>query len=284
MLFPACASGAGPMVETFARLALDTDLEVIEVGPINDRAVRRDVAQIGRAARVDLVSCGQMRILSEQLDLGAIDEGARQKALQTLHAELEAAIELGAGTLTVVSGPDPGSALREQAMRQLGRSLQELCDRAAGASIQILIEPQDRDVQCKALIGPTSEAMELYRQVGRRNFGLLIDHSHMALLQERPVKTLPAAREALRHVHIGNCVLDKASRLYGDQHPPYGCAAGAYSTTQLAEFLRVLLDIAFLNTRQRPVVSFEIKPPTPQAAELVLSGAKRSLRRAWLEV
>jgi sugar phosphate isomerase/epimerase len=233
---------------------------------------------------VDLVCCGQMRMLNEQLDLGAIDEGARQKALQSLHAELDTAVELGAGTLTVVSGPDPGAAVRDQAVRQLARSLQELCDRAAGASIQILIEPQDRDVQCKALIGPTKDAMALYRQVGRRNFGLLIDHSHMALLGERPVRTLPAARDALRHVHIGNCVLDKASRLYGDQHPPYGCAAGAYSTAQIAEFLRVLLDIAFFNTRQRPVMSFEIRPPTPQAAELVLAGAKRSLRRAWLEV
>jgi sugar phosphate isomerase/epimerase len=284
MLYPACAGGEGPMAETFTRLALDPDLEVIEVGPIHDRAVRRDVAQIARAARVDLVSCGQMRILDEHLDLGAIDEGARQKALQALHAELDAAVELGAGTLTVVSGPDPGPGLRDQAVRQLSRSLHELCDRAAGGSVQILIEPQDRDMQCKALIGPTSDAMELYRQVGRSNFGLLIDHSHMALLGERPVKVLPAAREAVRHVHIGNCVLDKASRLYGDQHPPYGCRAGTYGTVQLAEFLRVLLDIAFFNTRQRPVMSFEIRPPSPQAAELVLAGAKRSLRTAWLEV
>jgi sugar phosphate isomerase/epimerase len=284
MLFPACATGAGPVVETFARLAVDTDLEVIEVGPIQDRSVRHEVAQVARTARVDLVSCGQARILADKLDLGSLDEATRQKALHALHAELDAAIELGAGTLTIASGPDPGSTRRDQAIAQLARSLQELCDRAASASMQILIEPQDRDVECKALVGPTADAMELYRQVGRRNFGLLIDHAHMALLGERPLRVLPAAREGLRHVHIGNCVLDKASRLYGDQHPPYGCAAGVYDATQLAELLRVLLDIGFLNTRQRPVVSFEIKPVAAQTEELVLAGAKRSLRSAWLEV
>ena len=106
----------------------------------------------------------------------------------------------------------------------------------------------------------------------------------MTLLGERPVKILPLARECLRHVHIGNCVLDKASRLYGDQHVPYGYAAGANDTAQLAEFLRVLLDIGLFNTRQRPVMSFEIKPTAPQTAELVLAGAKRALRAAWLEV
>lgn len=284
MLFPACAGGAGPIVDTFSRLALDADLEVVEVGPVDDRAVRLDLAQIAHAGRLDLVSCAQVRMLHQQIDLGALDETVRQNALRHLLADLDRAVELGASTLTLISGADPGPTDRSQALARLARSLQELCDRAAAAHIQILLEPLDREIDRKALLGPTADAVELYRQVGCRNFGLLIDHSYLGLLNERPVRSLPLARECLRHVHIGNCVLDKASRLYGDQHPPYGCAAGTNDTAQLAEFLRVLLDIGFFNTRQRPVMSFEIKPPGAQPAELILAGAKRSLRAAWLDV
>ena len=49
----------------------------------------------------------------------------------------------------------------------------------------------------------------------------------------------------------------------------------------MVEFLRVLLDIGFLNTENPPVVSFEVKPFGDEEPELVIANAKRTLNEAW---
>lgn len=283
MLFPQCAEGNGPLVETFLQLASDVDLDVIEVGHVGDPAVRRDMAAIARAARVDVVVAAHPRLLAERLDPAALTGPDRQKALAALVAELDAAAELGASSFSLLSGFDPGEAARPQAISQLIKTLGEVCDQAAQRHMQVLLEPFHHDGDRKALVGPTATAVEVHRQVGRRNFGLLLDLSHMAMQGERPVRALPLARECVRHVHVGNCVLASGTR-YAEQHPPFGCTDGVTNVPQLAEFLRVLLDIGFFNTRSRPVMSFEIGPAGPLGPQLALAGAKRSVRTAWLEV
>jgi len=284
MLFPECMAGEGPIVETFARLASDPDLDVVEVGRIKQRSVRRQVGQIARSANLEIACAAQPRLLAERLNLGSTSQSERQAAVKAVCEEMEAAVELGAKTLALLSGPDPGPAQRDEAKRRLVQSLQEICDKASQAGMQVLLEPFDRDVDKKALIGPTAEAVEISSRLERTNFGLLLDLSHLPLLGERPLRALPLARECLRHVHVGNCVLEAENELYGDQHPPFGWPGGANGLAELAEFLRVLVDIGFFSSRSRPVVSFEIKPAPGQSPELALAGAKRLLRAAWLEV
>lgn len=283
MLFPQCAAGEGPIVETFAQLASDPDLDVIEVGRVSQRSARRQIAEIAQTGGIQIACAAQPRILADRMDLGSAVESERQRAVKAVCEEIEAAVELRAKSLSLLSGPDPGPTNRDEAKRHLIRSLQEISEKASQAGLQILLEPFDREVDKKALIGPTAEAVDLWVRVERDNFGLMLDLSHLPLLGERPLRALPIARECLQHVHVGNCVLDRTNALYGDQHPPFGWPGGANGLAEVAEFLRVLVDIGFFCSRSRPTVSFEIKPTAAQSAELVLAGAKRMLRAAWLE-
>jgi len=284
MLYPECIGGEGPIAETIARLACDRDIEVVEVGLIRDPAVRREVAAVAQAAGLTLVYAAQPMMLQESLNPASSDASVRAQAVRRLLEGLDVAGELGAAAFAMMSGPDPGPSARTEAVRHLAESIRAICDKAAEAGISVVLEPFDREVDRKALIGPTIEAVEVWRRVERANFGLLIDLSHLPLLGERPRDVLPLVRECLVHTHIGNCVTKVASPLYGDQHPPFGVPEGENSVAQIAEFLRVLLDLGYLNTRSRPVVSFEVRPPDGAEAAIVLAGAKRFLRAAWLEV
>ncbi|MDU5261626.1 MAG: sugar phosphate isomerase/epimerase, partial [Clostridium celatum] len=50
---------------------------------------------------------------------------------------------------------------------------------------------------------------------------------------------------------------------------------------ELADYLRLLLKINFLNKENRPIVSFEVKPYGNEDSEIVIANAKRTLNLAW---
>jgi len=134
------------------------------------------------------------------------------------------------------------------------------------------------------LAGPTAEAVTLAQHLREKHpsFGLMIDLSHLPLLGETPQASLTAAKDVLVHVHIGNCVLrDPAHPAYGDNHPRFGCEGGENGASELAEFLRTLLDIGYLDPAHRRGVSFEVKPMPGESSSVVIANAKRTLAAAW---
>jgi len=44
------------------------------------------------------------------------------------------------------------------------------------------------------------------------------------------------------------------------------------------------LDIGFLNHKNPPIVSFEVKPLSDESSEVVIANAKRVLREAWAKL
>ena len=59
MAYPACLKGEGPIVETVAQIARDPDFEVLEIGPIIDAGVRREVVAIAQQSRLALAFAAQ---------------------------------------------------------------------------------------------------------------------------------------------------------------------------------------------------------------------------------
>jgi len=117
------------------------------------------------------------------------------------------------------------------------------------------------------------------------NFGLLVDLSHLPLLNETPTQAIMPVKDYLVHAHIGNCVLrDEKHPAYGDQHPRFGIEEGENDIEELAAFLKILLDIGFLNIKNPPIVSFEVKPLSDETPEVVIANAKRVLKEAWARV
>lgn len=76
-------------------------------------------------------------------------------------------------------------------------------------------------------------------------------------------------------------VRDPALPAYGDTHPRFGFPAGENSMDEIVKFLRVLLQTGYLNDKNPPVVSFEVKPFGVEEPELVIANAKRALNLAW---
>lgn len=68
---------------------------------------------------------------------------------------------------------------------------------------------------------------------------------------------------------------------YGDAHPRFGFSGGENDVEELVQFLKVLLDIGFLNEENPPIVSFEVKPYEDEDPEIVSANGKRTLNEAW---
>ena len=174
-------------------------------------------------------------------------------------------------------------------MNRLEKSLVELCRHAAGRGCNIVLEVFDRDIDKKALVGPADTALEIAARVKRscKNFGLLVDLSHIPLLGESPAQALLPVREHIAHIHIGNaCFTDRNDPAWGDQHPRFGYPGGANDVPEIVEFLRVLFQIGYLKAdgSTRGNVSFEIKPLPGEDAAVMIAAAKRKLGEAWAQL
>ncbi|MBM3216592.1 sugar phosphate isomerase/epimerase [Candidatus Poribacteria bacterium] len=283
MAFPDCMSGEGPILETVTRIAEDPFFNAIEITSVRDDNVRRQVKAVVDVSGMALAYAAQPVILSGKLNLNALDEDDRIRALSALRDCVDEAVELGAKSVAILSGPDPGELHRERATAILASSLQDLCDYAHPSGIGITLETFDRTIDKRALIGPSEEAVRLAELVNRGNFGLLIDLSHLPLQFESPYKALHTTQPYLVHAHIGNCVMgDRSHPAYGDLHPHFGIAGGENGVDEVAEFLQVLLDIGYLEpSEDPPLLSFEVKALPGQSAALVLANAKRTLIEAW---
>ncbi|HEX6971980.1 MAG TPA: TIM barrel protein [Limnochordia bacterium] len=289
MAFPETQKDESQLLPTLEQIAMDPAFEAIEVQPIRDRAIRRQAQAMLAAAHLTVAFCAQPLILGERYDLNAADEGLRAKAVDALKGLLEDAAEFGAEAVALMSGPDPGPEGRPAARQALRTSLVELCEHARQLGLFIVLEVFDRDVDKRALIGPTVEAVELAQAVRQSvpNFGLMLDLSHLPLQREPVQEALTQAAPYLVHAHMGNCVLSDATHpAYGDQHPRFGLPGGENDVSELAAYLRGLREIGFLGDRgaARPIVSFEVKPQPGESSALVIANAKRTLIAAWAQV
>ncbi|MBL9215699.1 MAG: sugar phosphate isomerase/epimerase [Opitutaceae bacterium] len=287
MAFPACMKGEGPVVETIRTILADPYFEVIEFTWIKDPAARAQVKRMLAASGIDARYAAHPRLLTQKLDLNSLDPAARARAVDEMKAGLDEAAELGLREYVLLSGWDVAPERRPAAMDALEQSLSTLCAYAADRGQNIVLEVFDREVDKKCLVGPAASAREIAERVKRthRNFGLLVDLSHIVLIPETPAQALLPVKEHLVHVHIGNAYIgpDRANPVWGDNHPRFGYPGGLNDVPEIAEFLRVLLQIGYLKAdgSARGAVSFEIKPVGDEDPALMLACAKRKLGEAW---
>ena len=71
---------------------------------------------------------------------------------------------------------------------------------------------------------------------------------------------------------------------YGDLHPRFGFPRGENDVNELISFLKVLMDIGYLNKKKPPIVSFEVKPFADEDPDIVIANAKRTLNEAWVRL
>lgn len=293
LAFPECKDGEGPILETLAEIVADDTFGAVEIAPIRDPRLREQARDLLGWSGLQVVYLPILPILFDNLGLASVDTERRLAARHRLHGLIDEAIEFNAPLAMVGSPPDPGPEQRLSMIERLVEDFQELCDYADTRSkhqrLHITLEPFDREIEKKRIIGPTTEAAALADAVDRQNFGLTVDLSHLPLLGETPHQAIQAAGQHLIHAHIGNCVInDPTCIFYGDFHPRFGHPEGCNDLPEVVEFLRQLGHSNYwAQARGRlnatPILSMEVKPtPTDQeTSAAILGNGKRTFMRAW---
>jgi len=284
MAFPETIRGEKGILESIRKILLDDDFQVIEVTWIKDPKVRKEAAELFDQSGIKVLYAAQPRVLLQGLNPNALNEEERKKAVEDLKKGIDEAIEIGAKGFAFLAGRDPGPEKRSEAKKQLIKTISELCDYARSREKDLMVELEifDREIDKKALIGPSREAAEIAKIVRKEhsNFGLLHDLSHLPLLGESPREALEPIKKYLTHIHIGSCVLDPSHEAYGDKHPRFQLKGSEVDVYDLRDFLETLFDIGYLGGEPK-VVSFEVSPRPGEDPELVIASSKRFLWRAW---
>jgi len=285
MAFPQAGSGEGDILDSIRMLALDTFFDAIVISWIKDDETRKATKQILDSSHLTVVYGAHPRLIPTGFNLNDLtDEENRQKALATMKEAIDEAYEMDAVSCVYLSGKYPPDRV-EEALEKLIESTRELCVYAQSkGSLKVLAEVFDHTIDKKSLIGPADLAKRYADAIAKDfdNFGLVVDLSHTPLIGETPEEAILPVKEYLVAVDLGNCVLkDPSAPLYGDKHPRFGFPGGENDVEEVVGFMKVLLDIGFLNQEDPPIVSFEVKPLPGEDPELVIANAKRTLNRAW---
>ena len=288
MAYPSTIRGEGPILETVKAIADDDYFTLIEITWIKDDEIRKQVRDLLNVGAMKIAYGAQPALLTQKLNLNAEDDLERRKAVDQIKACIDEAYFMGARGCALLAGKDPGEAERDKAKKLLVESLKELCAYSKSkGSMPIILETFDREPYGKnAVVGPTAESVAISEAVRAEylNFGLMLDLSHLPMLNESSREALTIGKDHLVHVHIGNCAIrDPAHPAYGDEHPRFGIPGGENGVEELAEFLSVLFDIGYLSSEGPKPVSFEVKPIAAlnESSETVIANAKRTLNKAW---
>lgn len=287
MAYPATMKGEGPVAETIKKVILDDYFTAIEITTVKDPAVREEVRKMLESSHMTVAYGGQPRLLTNGLNINSLDEEARQKALNNLKEGIDEAYEIGASGFAFLSG-NYDEATKEQSFEALVKSTKEICAYAKSkGNMKIALEVFDYDVDKRSLVGPADIALRYAKAVREEHpgFGLMVDLSHIPLIHETIEESLLPVKDYIIHAHIGNCVVKSPDMpAYGDVHPRFGFPNGENDVDEVVEYLRVLLQIGFLNTENPPIVSFEVKPFGDEDSDIVIANAKRTLNEAWARV
>ena len=291
MAYPQVLKGEGPILETLEKILSDNFFTAIEVTWMKDDAVLKKAKEMLASAHVAVGFGSQPPLLTQKLDLNSSIPAERKKAVDECKRSIDTAIFLNAQGVAFLSGKDPGEPQRKEAHKLLIDSLRQLCSYArskSGGRLKVILETFDRQPFGKnCLIGPSEEAVEIAKalRIEYPGFGLMLDLSHLPLLNETSKKAITTAGDYLVQAHIGNCIMkDTQHPARGDFHPRFGVPEGENDVAELTEFLKTLLETKFLDTSKPPIVSFEVAPMFGESSEIVIANAKRVLQEAWTMV
>lgn len=286
MAHPQTMKSDDDVLETLKSICMDDFFDVVEITHISDDNIRQKAKEIIDVSGMICAYGAQPRLLINGLNPNAIDENERMKAVKILKESIDEAIFMGAKGMAFLSGKYEDKT-KDMAYQALIKTTIELCEYAKSKSdIKIALEVFDFDVDKCSLIGPAQLAAKYAKEVCSQydNFGLMVDLSHLPLLRESVKESILPVKDYIIHAHLGNAVTIEGMPAFGDAHPRFGFENGSNDVPEIVEFMKFLLDIGFLNTKNPPIVSFEVKPFEHEDPRLVVANAKRKLLAAWAQV
>lgn len=284
MAYPSTIKGEGPIMETIRKIAIDDYFDAVEITWIKDAETRKQVKKMFDTSHLTVAYGAQPRLLTTGQNINDLDETKRQIAVANLKEGIDEAYEMGAVGLGFLSGKYIEDK-KEEAYQALIKSTKEICTYAKSkGNLKIAHEVFDFDIDKCSLVGPVDLALRYSKEICAEfdNFGLMVDLSHLPIIHESARESLIPVKDYIIHAHMGNCMMkDKNDPAYGDAHPRFGYPGGENDVEELVEYLKVLMEIGYLDPNNRRILSFEVKPVGDEDPDIVVTNAKRTLNLAW---
>lgn len=225
------------------------------------------------------------RLLAEhKLNLSSLDPAERLRAVALVRKCFDDALEAGTPIIAFIPGARPAEpGRRREALDALTRSLEELAEAARSVpELVLLIEPLDYEAHKRNTLGTAAEAVAICRRLADRQLrlSLCLDTSHLILNEEDPVAAAELAAPYMPEFHFCNPVLDRASPLYGDQHPPFG-PPGVVDVDRVAAIMAGLWRVGFLHPARRPRIFAEVLKPAHLDSPATMDHCLGVLSEGW---
>jgi len=155
-----------------------------------------------------------------EMSLCDLNDRRRAETIRYLKMQADFAAECGYSTFGVPSGPYPGDEFHDEAMAVQADTLARIADYTALLGMNCSIEPLDRYVHKKALIGPMDEVVRWFKPLHRAHPNLFLhwDSSHEQLGGLGIFNTLDLAAPYMSQIHLCDCIDDPAHPCFGDLH------------------------------------------------------------------
>lgn len=200
--------------------------KALELGIVKDAGLRKEVHKIVDQRNYQLTIWCSPVIADAGLYLSSLDSGNRKAAVAMAKDLVDKSVEMGAIRCGLQSGPDLGDALRDDAKKALMESCLDISEYAAKnyKDVRLVIEPLDRYVHKKQLLGPIGETVDWFKELNKHcdNFFIHWDSAHEKLGGADLVESLKLAGPFMDQFHICNCTTDPQHPYYGDWHMEVG--------------------------------------------------------------
>ena len=285
-LWPAAAVDEKIWEHSVRTVMEDPFFKRIEVAPITDMRRRKKLNEWLQMTNMKAGYLLQPLIFGKGYHLQSMNTAERTLAIDGIIAGMDEAVESGADRVAIISGPNDPNGESESALERLSDSLILLDQAATERNLQLDLEMFDTSVDKKRFFGNSTMAKALMERLDKQttNLSLLVDLSHIPLLDETIEETVINTASWLGHAHIGNCSTKLNDARYGDKHPYFGYANGCHGVSELSRYLQALHNVGYWNLERKAGLGIEIMAAGDEDPGLLIAGAKRTLMEALRNV
>jgi len=282
MLYPECTKDPDFHVETILEFIQRKDIESFDCYiPYGEKRRRKLIDRIKNCGKEVVYSLHVFP--SRKISLASLDPQEQGITRVVIKDQINLAAAIGATGFVFVSGADLPES-RGEAKKCFADFCKWFCSELKPHGIDALLEPFDRVIDKKFLLGPIDECVGFLDSLSTEvnNIGFELDFAHLPLMGDNFEYSIFKTAPYLKRIHLGNCVLrNKNNPLYGDKHPPIGVEEGEIDIPELIVILRSLLKIGYLNKSRRGALILEMIPFPGKSVEYTIADSFERLIKAW---